>query len=72
MKVKQLIELLQEEIAEDASFADFEILSPGEESGNMQPVVGYIRIESRDPGMYFVTKEADTDEFGEGDEDYDS
>lgn len=68
MKIKELIEMLQEEIAENPEFADAEILASGEETGSLRPVTGFVTIESKDMGVYLVTDENDSSEFGDGDD----
>jgi len=55
MKIKELINMLQEEIAENPEFADAEILASGEETGSLRPVTGFVIIESKDMGVYLVT-----------------
>jgi len=68
MKIKELIGLLQQEIAETPEFADAEILSSGEETGSLRPVIGFVITASKDIGVYLVTDENDSSEFGEGDD----
>lgn len=69
MKIKEMIELFQQEIADNPAFANAELMASGEETASLRPVTGFVTIESQSMGVYLVTDENDTSEFGEG---YDS
>lgn len=56
MTVLELIEILQSEIDENPSFADLEVLMPGEESGDMVEVDGFAETST---SIWFESSESD-------------